>query len=142
MNFALTANDRIKYYLTLLQTAKEKAEHPQLKFPSLRTKRENAGEENSKFDKIVSEAFKKEQDNYFVPFAEEILSKVWGCMDEMLKSLLAVGRIEGKEFEARLEELKSSSFEIEAKILDREPGILRGNFIRALTCLLYTSRCV
>jgi hypothetical protein len=54
-------------------------------------------------------------------------------MDEMLKSLLAVGRIEGKEFEARLEELKSSSFEIEAKILDREPGILRGNFIRALT---------
>jgi hypothetical protein len=30
VNFALTANDIIKYYLTLLQTAKEKAEHPQL----------------------------------------------------------------------------------------------------------------
>ena len=85
VNFALIANDRIKYYLTLLQTAKEKAEHPQLNFSSLRTERENAGEENSKFDKTVSEAFKKEQDTYFVPFAEEIFSKVWGCMDEMLK---------------------------------------------------------
>jgi len=85
VNSALAANDRIKYYLTLLQTAKEKAEHPQLKFPSLRTERENVGGENSKFDKIVSEAFKQKQDTYFVPFAEEIISKVWDCMDKMLK---------------------------------------------------------
>ena len=69
VNFALIANDRIKYYLTLLQTAKEKAEHPQLKFPSLRTERENVGGENSKFDRVVSEAFKQKQDTYFVPFA-------------------------------------------------------------------------
>ena len=50
VNFALTANDKIKYYLTLLQTAREKAEHPQMKFSSLTTERENVGEENSKFD--------------------------------------------------------------------------------------------
>ncbi len=83
VNSALTANERIKYYLTLLQTAREKAEHPQLKFPSIITERENAGEENSKFDTIVSETFKKKQDTYFVPFAEEILSRVWDCMDEI-----------------------------------------------------------
>jgi hypothetical protein len=133
VNFALTANDKIKYYLTLLQTAREKAEHPQMKFSSLTTERENVGEENSKFDRVVSEAFKKEQDTYFVLFAEEILSRVWGCMDEMLKPLLATGRVEGKEFEARLEELKSPSVEIEAGISARESGILRGDFIRALT---------
>jgi hypothetical protein len=50
VNSALTANDRIKYYFTLLQTAREKAEHPELEFPSLRTERESAGEENAKFD--------------------------------------------------------------------------------------------
>jgi|ERR1035437_1363473 hypothetical protein len=116
VNFALTANDRIKYYLTLLQTAREKAEHPQLKFPSLTTERENVKEENSKFDRVVPEAFKIEQNTYFVPFAEEILSRVWGCMDEMLKPLLSTGRVEGEEFEARLEELKSQGVEIEAGI--------------------------
>ena len=133
VNFALTANDRIKYYLTLLQTAREKAEHPQLKFPSLTTERENVGEENSKFDRVVPEAFKKEQNTYFVPFAEEILSRIWGCMDEMLKPLLSTGRVEGMEFEARLKELKSQGVEIEAGISARESGILRGDFIRDLT---------
>ena len=54
-------------------------------------------------------------------------------MDEMLKSLLANGRGEGKEFAARLEELKSSRVKIQAGISAREPGILRGDFIRALT---------
>src|ERR1035437_4407175 len=71
VNFALTANDRMKYYLTLLQTAREKAEHPQLKFPSLTTERENVKEENSKFDRVVPEAFKIEQNTYFVPFRSE-----------------------------------------------------------------------
>ncbi|OEU42851.1 hypothetical protein BGV40_07385 [Methanosarcina sp. Ant1] len=133
VNSALTANDRIKYYFTLLQTAREKAEHPQLEFPSLRIERENAGEENAKFDRIVSGALKKGHDIYIVPFAEEILSRVWGCMNEMLKPLLATGRAEGKEFEARLEELKRSGAEIEAGLSASEPGILRGDFIRALT---------
>ena len=133
VNFALTANDRIKYYLTLLQTVREKAEHPQLKFPSLITEKENVGEKNSKFDRVVPEAFKKEQNTYFIPFVEEILSRVWGCMDEMLKPLLATGRVEGKEFEARFEELKSQSFDIEAGISARESGILREDFIRAQT---------
>jgi hypothetical protein len=55
VNFALTANDRIKYYLTLLQTAKEKAEHPQLKFPSLRP-REKMSEKKTQ---ILIELFRK-----------------------------------------------------------------------------------
>jgi hypothetical protein len=36
VNSALAANDRIKYYFTLLQTAREKAENPHMEFPSLR----------------------------------------------------------------------------------------------------------
>lgn len=133
VNSALTANDRIKYYFTLLQTAREKAENPQLEFPSLRTEREEAEEENEKFDRVVSETLKKGHDTYIVPFTEEIVSRIWGCMDEMLKPLLATCRAEGDVFEARLKELKRSRTEIEAEIPDREPGILRGDFIRALT---------
>ncbi|HWQ44591.1 MAG TPA: hypothetical protein VN373_02865 [Methanosarcina barkeri] len=133
LNSALTANDIIKYYFTLLQTARDKAEHPQLEFPSLRTERENAGEENANFDRIVSEALKKGHDTYVIPLAEEILFRVWSCMDEMLKPLLATGRAEGEEFEARLEKLKRSRIEIEEGIPAREPGILGGDFIRTLT---------
>jgi hypothetical protein len=46
---------------------------------------------------------------------------------------LLTERGEGKEFAARLEELKSSRVKIRAGISAREPGILRGDFIRALT---------
>ena len=45
VNSAFAANDRIKYYFTLLQTAREKAENPQLELPSLKTERENADED-------------------------------------------------------------------------------------------------
>ncbi len=133
VNFALTANNKIKYYFTLLQTSREKAEYPQADFPSLRTEREDADEENAKFDRVVLDALKKGHETYFIPFAGEILSKIWGCMDEMMKPLLASGDAEGREFEIRLEELKGSVAEIEEKLPDREPEVLSGDFIRTLT---------
>lgn len=133
VNSALVANDRIKYYFTLLQTAWEKAENPQLEFPSLKTERENAEEEDAKLDEVVSEALKKGPDTYFIPFAEEILSRIWGCMDEMLKPLLVAEGAEGKEFEARLERLKRFVTEPEAGFPSGETGLLKGDLIRLLT---------
>ncbi|MDQ1276788.1 MAG: hypothetical protein QG610_2366 [Euryarchaeota archaeon] len=102
VNSAIAANEKIKYYFTLLQTAREKARNPHMEFPSLKIERENAGEEDAKFDKVVSEAMKKGYDTYAISFAKEILSRIWGCMEEMLKPLLVAGLNEGKEFEARL----------------------------------------
>jgi len=100
VNSALAANDRIKYYFTLLQTAREKAENPQMEFPSLKTERENAEEEDAKLDRVVSETLKEGPDTYAIPFTEEILSRIWSCIDEMLKPLLVAGgtenRIRGK----------------------------------------------
>lgn len=46
INSALVANDRIKYYLTILQIAREKAEHLQVEFPSLKIEREDVGTED------------------------------------------------------------------------------------------------
>jgi hypothetical protein len=78
VNSALSANDKIKYYFTLLQTAREKAENPQLELPSLKTERENVEEEDAKFDRVVSEALKNGPDTYAILYAEEILSRIWG----------------------------------------------------------------
>ncbi len=133
VNSALAANDRIKYYFTLLQTSREKAENPQLEFPSLKIERENAGEEDAKLDRVVSEALKKGSDTYSILFAEEILSKIWGCMNEMLKPLLVAEVTEGQEFEARLERLKRSVTEPEVEFSAEETGGMKGNFIRVLT---------
>ena len=133
VNSALAANDRIKYYFTLLQTAREKAENPQMEFPSLKTERENAEEEDAKLDRVVSETLKEGPDTYAIPFTEEILSRIWSCIDEMLKPLLVAGGTEGTEFEARLEGLKLSVTEPETGFPAGETGLLKGYCIRLLT---------
>lgn len=132
VNSALDANEKIKYYFTLLQTSREKARNPHLEFPSLKTERENAGED-AKLDKVVSGSLKKGYDTYAIPFAEEILSRIWSCMEEMLKPLQVAGVNEGKEFEARLERLMHSITEPEAEYSAGDTGFLKGDFIRVLT---------
>ncbi len=54
VNAALAANERIKYYFTLLQTAQSRALHPDREFSSL----------------------KKERGTYRIPYAGEILSAI------------------------------------------------------------------
>ena len=60
VNSALAANDRIKYFFTLLQTARARAENPHADYPNLRVERESAGVENALYDRVVagSEVFK------------------------------------------------------------------------------------
>ena len=43
INQALTANDRVKYWLTLFQSARDHADHPTMDVPSLQREREAAG---------------------------------------------------------------------------------------------------
>ncbi len=43
VNAALAANERIKYYFTLLQTAQSRALHPDSEFPGLKIEREPPG---------------------------------------------------------------------------------------------------
>ncbi len=130
VNSALLANDRIKYYFTLLQTAREKAEHPEREFPVLRTERETAGEEDSRFDRVVAGAVKKDSGSYEFPFAEEVFSRTRNCMAEMLKPLLATGGTEAEAFEIRLKQLTKPGGK-EFRV--REGEGLSGEFIRALT---------
>lgn len=130
VNSALLANDRIKYYFTLLQTAREKAEHPEREFPVLRTERETAGEEDARFDGVVAGAVKKDSGSYVFPFAKELLARIRGCMDEMLKPLLMAGGDEAEAFEIRLKQLMKPGGK---EFYVPEGEGLSGEFIRSLT---------
>jgi hypothetical protein len=52
LNRVLAANDRLKYYLTLLQAAKAQAQQPTAGV-DLRVEREAAGIANAAFDEVV-----------------------------------------------------------------------------------------
>lgn len=98
VNNALIANDRIKYYFTLLQTAVDRAGHPGQEYPSLRTERETAGIEVQEFDTVVSESHTTDNGNYLIPMLSEIISAIAVCMDEMAAPFAASKNEEGRAF--------------------------------------------
>jgi uncharacterized protein Yka (UPF0111/DUF47 family) len=103
VNTALAANERIKYYFTLLQTAQSRALHPDREFPSLKKERETAGVENALLDSVVQGAEDLGSGTYRIPYAEEIFSAIKACMREM--SLPILGRGEAHDYDKRLTEL-------------------------------------
>ena len=91
VNAALAANDRVKYYFTLLQSARGRAEHPERDTGDLRSEREAAGVDNTFLDNAIAGAKKIEPGKYSVPFASEILSSIRSSMEDMLRPVEARG---------------------------------------------------
>ena len=50
----LRANDRARYYMSLLQACRAHAERPEHQAPDLRTEREASGEDDATLDEVVS----------------------------------------------------------------------------------------
>jgi uncharacterized protein Yka (UPF0111/DUF47 family) len=105
VNKALLANDRIKYYFTLLQTAVDRAGNPGEEHPDLRIEREAADIDNPELDRIVAGTTKTEAGAYAMPLAGEILAAIGDCMQEMIRPFLLEGDDAGKRFTERLTEL-------------------------------------
>jgi len=103
VNAALDANERIKYYFTLLQTAQSRALHPDREFSSLKIERETAGIENALLDTVVQGAQELGSGMYRIPYAGEILSAIKGCMHEMSVPILAQEK--AHDYDKRLTEL-------------------------------------
>jgi uncharacterized protein Yka (UPF0111/DUF47 family) len=103
VNAALTANERIKYYFTLLQTAQSRALHPDREFSSLKKEREIAGVENTLLDSVVQGAEGIGSEMYRIPYAGEILSAIKACMQEMSLPIQARGK--AHDYDKRLTEL-------------------------------------
>jgi uncharacterized protein Yka (UPF0111/DUF47 family) len=106
VNAALTANDRAKYYFTLLQAAASHAEHPEAAFSDLRHERVSCGITENNFDNGVMASRKLGDGRYEIPVAGEALRALWHEVEVMLQPF-AGGR--GVDLLGRFEQLKSAS---------------------------------
>jgi uncharacterized protein Yka (UPF0111/DUF47 family) len=83
----LRANDRAKYYMSLLQACRAHAERPEHQAPDLRTEREASGEDDATLDEVVSGCRIGRDDTMFVPHAERIHEQLLSSVEQMLAPL-------------------------------------------------------
>ena len=132
VNAALTANDRVKYLFTLLQTARSHADRPNAPVSSLSAERLAAGVTDPSFDIAVDGAQKLPDGRYQIPRADAALQMIVEDLGQMLAPLvLADGKEQGSEFASRHQALIDDPLlaELHAPASDT----LRGSSIEAMT---------
>ena len=80
----LAANDRVKYYLALLQAAQAHAQSPQQPASNLRFQRESSGIADSSLDRIVEESVSRGNGTTYIPGACAILDALFDALRNML----------------------------------------------------------
>src|SRR5262249_20799108 len=88
VNQALLANDRAKYLMTLLQAAREHADHPELAETDLRQERLACGIAETEFDSVAGRSRKEGRDVYHIPQARHIHDHL---IDDVRRMLAPVG---------------------------------------------------
>ena len=81
---ALRANDRIKYYFTLLQTARNHADNPDQNHSNLRAERESVGIADPDLDTIVGGATGAGPGRYAIPLTDRIFAEILAAVAEMI----------------------------------------------------------
>jgi len=132
VNAALTANDRVKYLFTLLQTARSHADRPNTPVSSLSPERLAAGVTDPSFDAAVAGAQKLPDGRYQIPRADAALKLIAEDIGQMLAPLVLAAR-EGQasEFPSRHQALF-----VDPRLAELQtPGsdTLRGSSIEAMT---------
>lgn len=102
VNAALAANDRIKYYFSLLQMAQSHAERPDQSVEDLRRERLVSGVQDALFDKVVVEA-RLLGGRIMLPECRRLLARVAEELRTMAAPVLAAPK--GGAFGKRLETL-------------------------------------
>jgi len=105
INRGLTANDRAKYYFSLLQFAAVNAARPRDERPDLKRERLAAGETDAAFDTLVAGARRSGERRFEIPGAAQVFARLKVALTEMLAPLEAAGDPEAARFAARLEAL-------------------------------------
>ncbi len=100
----LEANDRAKYLLTLFQAAREHADSPSMRPPSMREERLAAGVTDDDLDSVVERSRRTAPNSYHVPNAGLIHARLIDAIDDMLRPLDAA-RLEDAPDHARLRAL-------------------------------------
>jgi uncharacterized protein Yka (UPF0111/DUF47 family) len=100
VNAALSANDRIKYYFSLLQMAMARADHPEQPAANLRQERVTCGIDEPALDDVVG-GTRREGNTYRVPGCQKVLQQVV----DQLRIMAAPVAVEQGPFAQRLESL-------------------------------------
>jgi uncharacterized protein Yka (UPF0111/DUF47 family) len=89
---ALIANDRAKYFLTLLQSARHHADNPAEQFSSLQNERLLSGVEDETLDRIVENSRKLDDGCYEIRGVARVFHDVVANVEQMITTLRAAGR--------------------------------------------------
>jgi CHAD domain-containing protein/uncharacterized protein Yka (UPF0111/DUF47 family) len=89
VNEALAANDRAKYLMTLLQVAREHADHPDGAATDLKQERLAYGVTDGALDLVVQDSRKEGPDVYFIPKARQIHDLLVSDVHRMMAPLHA-----------------------------------------------------
>lgn len=110
LNEALAANDRAKYRLTLLQTAKAHADAPGEAFPDLHMERLACGIADSVFDTVVEGSVRQEDDTYTIPQRGELRASLHDDLRAMIEPFAAARKAEADGYHERLMRLLPQSW--------------------------------
>ena len=80
----LAANDRVKYFFTLLQLAGEQCEQPAQNPPDLQREREASGVADAEFDGVIAASRGLPGGRCRIPGAAALLARILDCIKEML----------------------------------------------------------
>lgn len=127
VNLGLSANDRVKYRFTLLQSAQAHAERPDAAASSLRAERIAAGVQDSRFDNVVAESLVVGRGRYRIPSAGDIVRLAYEDVEEMLEPLKAAELPEAESFARRLQALTRPLAGDDVLALDELHAITSGN---------------
>ncbi|MBV8488371.1 MAG: CHAD domain-containing protein, partial [Planctomycetaceae bacterium] len=130
---ALAANDRAKYLMTLLQVAREHADHPDLATTDLRQERLACGVEDAELDTVVARSLKEGTDAYVVPSARRILDRLVENVRQMMTPL----RLQAGSAQLGGERLGDPYEERVVRLLSQAPALgddrITGEYLDRLT---------
>ncbi len=107
LNEALVANDRAKFRLTLLQTARSHADAPETVFSDLRTERLACGIADSAYDDVVAGTVRQGADTYLIPLASAVCGALHDDLKAMIAPFNAAQKVEARHYQQRLQRLTS-----------------------------------
>ena len=107
---SLVANDQVKYYFALLQTARDNADRPQVPAPDLKAERIASEIPDDGLDDVVAGTRKDRSGAYRVPQGPDLLRRIRSGIETMLECLPEADRA---PFQARLAKLECRRSTIE-----------------------------
>ncbi len=118
---ALVANDRAKYFIALVQMAKDHADSPDSVINTLQRERLSSGVSDQIFDGVVKATVRLSDGRYQIPEASRILDETISCIEVMMKPLQskAARKDSYQEYRSRMNAVEESMGRADGDILSK-----------------------